>query len=61
MSTVTTTTATTEPLTFGPPFEGFVLYRMSIEQYEAMVASGVFTSEDRFELIEGLLVAKMTK
>ena len=61
MSTATTTTTTPEPLTFGPPFEGFVPYRMSIEQYEAMVASGVFTSEDRFELIEGLLVAKMTK
>jgi Uma2 family endonuclease len=33
---------------------------MSIEKYEAMVDSGVFTSEDRFELIEGLLVEKMT-
>jgi Uma2 family endonuclease len=36
-------------------------YRLSIEQYDAMVDSGVFTSEDRFELIEGLLVAKTTK
>jgi Uma2 family endonuclease len=34
---------------------------MSLEQYEAMVASGIFTSKDRFELIEVLLVAKMTK
>jgi len=37
------------------------LYRMSIEKYEAMVASGLFTKRDRFELIYGLLVAKMTE
>jgi Uma2 family endonuclease len=52
---------TTQPPSIAESFGGFVPYRMSIEQYEAMVASGVFTSEDRFELIEGLLVAKMTK
>jgi Uma2 family endonuclease len=37
------------------------LYRMSLEQYEAMVASGVFTKRDRFHLINGYLVAKMTQ
>jgi Uma2 family endonuclease len=37
------------------------LYRMSIERYEAMVDSGVFTKRDRLHLINGLLVAKMTK
>ncbi len=37
------------------------LYRLSIEQYEAMVASGVFTKRDRFHLINGFLVAKMTE
>src|SRR5262249_52301796 len=37
------------------------LYRMSLEQYEAMVASGVFTKRDRFHLIKGYLVAKMTQ
>jgi Uma2 family endonuclease len=42
-----------------PP--GLVPYRISVEKYEAMVASGVFTKRDRFELIEGMLVAKMTK
>jgi Uma2 family endonuclease len=35
------------------------LYRLSIEKYEAMVASGLFTRHDRFHLIDGLLVAKM--
>jgi Uma2 family endonuclease len=37
------------------------LYRLSIEQYEAMVASGVFTKRDRFHLINGYMVAKMTE
>jgi len=37
------------------------LYRLSIEQHEAMVASGVFTKRDRFHLINGFLVAKMTE
>ena len=37
------------------------LYRMTVEQYEAMVASGVFSKKDRFHLINGYLVAKMTQ
>jgi Uma2 family endonuclease len=37
------------------------LFRLSVDQYEAMVASGVFTKRDRFYLINGFLVAKMTK
>ena len=36
-------------------------YRISVAKYEAMVASGAFTRADRFELIEGILVEKMTK
>jgi hypothetical protein len=36
------------------------LYQLSLEQYEAMVASGVFTTRDRLHLINGFLVAKMT-
>jgi Uma2 family endonuclease len=39
----------------GPPF------RMSLEQYEAMVETGVFTERDKFHLINGVLVAKMTQ
>jgi Uma2 family endonuclease len=34
---------------------------MTLEQYEAMVASGAFTASDRFHLINGYLVAKMTQ
>jgi Uma2 family endonuclease len=37
------------------------LYRMSLEQYEAMVDSGVFTGRERVHLINGYLVAKMTQ
>ena len=37
------------------------LYRMTVEQYEAMVDSGVFTRRDRVHLINGYLVAKMTQ
>jgi Uma2 family endonuclease len=40
---------------------GMAPYRLSVDQYEAMVASGVFTKRDRLELIEGVLIAKMTK
>ena len=36
-------------------------FRISVAKYEAMVASGAFTKADRFELIEGILVEKMTK
>lgn len=57
MSTITTT---------GPP--GFVweppppsIYRLTVAQYEAMVAAGVFGKRDRLHLIDGILVPKMTK
>jgi Uma2 family endonuclease len=56
-------TITTPPLSFyGPTPEGFPPpARLSVAKYEAMLASGAFTKDDRFELIEGTLVAKMTK
>ncbi len=37
------------------------LYRMSLEQYEAMIASGAFTKRDRVQLKNGYLVEKMTE
>ncbi|MFO0890706.1 MAG: Uma2 family endonuclease [Isosphaeraceae bacterium] len=60
MSTITPPELGAEPLGGWVPSPGS-LYRMSIEKYEAMVASGVFTKRDRFELIYGLLVTKMTE
>src|SRR5437763_872911 len=37
------------------------LYRLSVQQYEAMAEAGIFSETDRVELIQGLLVIKMTK
>ena len=36
-------------------------YRMSIEKYEQLVGSGVFTKHDKLQLVNGRLVAKVTK
>jgi Uma2 family endonuclease len=35
--------------------------RLTIEQYEALVESGVFTKRDSFHLVNGVLVTKVTK
>jgi len=37
------------------------LYQMTVDQYETLVDSGAFTKRDRLHLINGLLVAKMTR
>jgi Uma2 family endonuclease len=37
------------------------LARLTVDQYEALIDSGVFTERDRFQLINGLLVAKLPK
>jgi hypothetical protein len=37
------------------------LYRFSVGQYERMIETGVLTSDDRVELIEGIVVRKMTQ
>jgi Uma2 family endonuclease len=34
---------------------------MSLDQYEAMVESGIFSERDRLQLINGMLVAKVTQ
>ncbi|MGZ3388894.1 MAG: Uma2 family endonuclease [Isosphaeraceae bacterium] len=60
MSTITPM----QPMTATQPFwvpSLPTLYRLSIAQYEAMVASGVFTKCDRLHLINGFLVAKRTE
>jgi Uma2 family endonuclease len=56
-------TTTTPPHSFyGPTPEGFPPpARLDVERYEALIASGIFTDDDRFELVEGTLVKKMTK
>jgi hypothetical protein len=37
------------------------VYRLNVNQYEAIVRAGVFTKRDRLHLINGILVAKTTK
>ncbi len=37
------------------------LYRLTVEQYEAMVDFGIFNGRDKVHLINGYLVAKMTQ
>ena len=37
------------------------LWRMPVERYHAMIRSGVLSDDDRIELLEGVLVEKMSK
>jgi Uma2 family endonuclease len=59
MSTVASTMPTALPAE--PAWIPSPLYRMTVEEYEAMVASGAFKGRNRFQLISGLLVARMTQ
>jgi Uma2 family endonuclease len=43
-----------------PTAEGDI-WRLSVDRYERMVAAGVITPDDRVELLEGILVNKMSK
>ncbi len=43
-----------------PIFEPPEPWRLSVEQYHAMAKQGILADDDRVELLEGLLVAKMT-
>jgi Uma2 family endonuclease len=40
---------------------GWEPYRLTVDEYQAMVEKGILTSGQPLELIEGLLVKKMTK
>lgn len=64
MSTVTLPESTPAATTAEPAGPGWIpspLYRFSLERYEELVDSGAFTTRDRFHLIDGYLVAKMTQ
>jgi len=39
----------------------YPLHRFSVDQYEKMIEAGILTSADRVELIEGIVVQKMTQ
>ncbi len=59
MSTAVSTLATTaapESVWIPSP-----LYRLTLDQFEAMAASGAFSERDRVQLVNGFLVEKMTQ
>ena len=58
---MSTLTSTTPPPPAAPAWIPSPLYRMTVEEYEALVASGAFRRRKRFHLINGLLVEKMTQ
>lgn len=37
------------------------IWRLSVEQYHEMIQAGILGKDDQLELLEGLLIAKMTK
>ncbi|MBA4188343.1 MAG: Uma2 family endonuclease [Planctomycetaceae bacterium] len=43
------------------PTEDGDIWRLSVDRYEAMVLAGVITVNDRVELLEGVMVNKMSK
>jgi len=59
--------AITEPLAVvanESPYTGLddlIIWRLSVEQHHAMAAAGILTEDDPVELLEGLLVNKITK
>ena len=44
-----------------PPWVPASLYRLTLEQYEAMVDAGILGKRDHVHLMDGYLVAKMTE
>jgi Uma2 family endonuclease len=61
-------TAATAPAPLGNPAAPAVdandydgVWRLSVDQYHAMIQAGILTDDDRVELLEGVLVQKMPK
>lgn len=64
MSAATLSESIITPGPIEPADPGWIpspLYRFSLERYEELVESGAFTTRDRFHLINGYLVARMTQ
>lgn len=64
MSTVTLPESMIGATPVEAPDSGWIpspLYRFSLERYEELIESGAFAMRDRFHLINGYLVAKMTQ
>ena len=61
MSTITPTRPMTSPTRSDWLPSPMSVYRLTVDEYEAMVASGFFGKGNRVHLIDGILVRKMTK
>src|SRR5690348_16945463 len=57
----TMTLATLTGVPASPPAGQEGLFRFDVEQYLEMVRLGIFANDERVELLEGLVVAKMGK
>ena len=49
------------PMPVDPGWVPSSLYRLTLEQYEGMIDAGLFTGRERVHLINGFLVARMTR
>ena len=58
---MSTTTSTMPPAAVMPAWIPSRLYRMTLEQYEALAASGAIPTSHRVHLVNGYLVEKMTQ
>lgn len=56
-----TTTLSPTPAPASPAMTSTPLYRLTVEQYHAMLKAGILVEGEKCELIEGILVQKMTR
>jgi Uma2 family endonuclease len=61
MSTPSATKTAPSPTARQTSASGLVPYRVSVRQFERMISASVFGEHDHVELLEGILVDKMTK
>lgn len=59
MAAIATQPTLLPPDNMGVPIE--LIWRLSVEQYHAMIQAGILTEDDPVELLEGWLVTKMPK
>jgi Uma2 family endonuclease len=61
MSTQSTIPTAPSPATRPVSSSGVIPYRVSVRQFRKMISAGVFGEHDHVELLDGILVDKMTK
>ena len=61
MATTTLPLPPAMPVRRSTPLPPLPVYRLSVNQYHQMIDAGIFNSDERVELLDGLLVPKMSK